>query len=220
VARDTQGKSEVEIVLDWPEPPDEIEVHAEGVKRTGGDPGPEQREINEIVEWFSQRGAVVFLFGGGGGSGHTDPMQLTRYTAYAAARGADNHLFKAEGQSYLEAVRNAKGKREHDGHGVFLELQPAHATVTTRLGPPPAAPEIDPVEKAREAAKASDREFFVVAWQRLPNIGGDFKAPHLIEVTNKAGDFVDKAIGDDPENSILKALPFLLPSWHEPPELG
>jgi hypothetical protein len=38
-ARDTQGRSEVEKVLDWPEPPAEINVSSTGVDTAGGDPG-------------------------------------------------------------------------------------------------------------------------------------------------------------------------------------
>jgi hypothetical protein len=216
IARDSQGRSEVEVILDWPEPPDEIEIHSQGVRRSGGDPGPEQREINEIVEWFDERGAVVFLFARGGGSGSTDTIQMTRHTAYVAARGADEHLFKAEGTSHLEAIRKAKEKWESDGHGVYLELHPSRGTSSTSLGL--TTPKVGRVEKAREAAKASGREFFIVAWQPLPSSEGDTKAPHLIEVTNQDGEFIDGGIGDDPENSILEVAPFLLPSWSKPPE--
>ena len=157
IARNSQGRSEVEVIRDWPEPPDEIEIHSQGVRRSGGDPGPEQREINEITEWFGERGAVVFLFARGGGSGSTDTIQMTRHTAYIAARGASEHLFKAEGTSHLEAIRKAKEKWESDGHAKYLELQPSRGTSSTSLEL--TTPEINRVEKAREAAKASGREF-------------------------------------------------------------
>jgi hypothetical protein len=40
LARRTSGRSEVERVLGWPEPPTEIQVDCESVKHFGSDPGP------------------------------------------------------------------------------------------------------------------------------------------------------------------------------------
>ncbi len=215
-ARESLGRTEVEVILGWPEPPDEIEINSEGVQRSGGDPGPEQREINEIIAWFGERGAVVFLLARGTGTGDTDTIQMTRHAAYVAARGADDHLFKAEGSSYLEAVRSAKEKWDQEGHGVYVELHPAGGNSSASLEL--TTPEVDRQQKAREAAAASGREFFIVAWQPLPGSGGGGKPPHLIEVTNKDGEFIDGGIGDDPEDSILEVAPYLLPSWYKPPE--
>jgi hypothetical protein len=40
LARRTSGRSEVERVLDWPDPPAEIKVDCESVQHFGSDPGP------------------------------------------------------------------------------------------------------------------------------------------------------------------------------------
>jgi hypothetical protein len=216
LARKTLGRSEVEVILGWPEPPDEIEATSEGVQRFGGDPGPEQREINDILDWFHQRGAEVFLAGHGGGRG--DTLQVTHHSAYVAVRGADTNMFKTEGTSYLEAVRAAKAKWENDRLGTYIQLQPAEERSTAvPLSITIGGQEVDRRQKAQEAAKSSGREFFIVAWEPLPG-SGEGKAPHLIEVTNRDGDLVDGGIGDDPENSLLEIAEQLLPTWHKPPE--
>ncbi len=220
LARETLGRSEVEVILGWPEPPDEIEATSEGVQRSGGDPGPEQREINDILDWFHQRGAEVFLAGRGGGVGRGDTIQITHHSAYVAIRGADTNMFRTKGTSYLEAVRAAKAKWESDGLGVYVQLHPAEgksdASLDLSVGGTPEAPEVDRRQKAQEAAKASGREFFIVAWQPLPGLA-EGKPPHLIEITDRDGDTVG-GIGDDPEESLLEVFYNLMPSWHKPPE--
>lgn len=218
LARKTLGKSEVEVVLGWPVPPSEIEISSEGVSRHGGDPGPEQREINEIMDWFMSRGANVFLMGRGPGGGRGGTLELTRHSAYVAAKGSDSIMFKVEGKNYLEAARAAKQKWEDDGLGVYLELQPAEGTSSASLELETGRPGVDAKQKAKEAAKASRREPFTLSWEPLPGSGIEGKPVHILQVMNSDGDVVDISFGDDPEDSLLEIAEKLMPSWHRPPE--
>lgn len=213
---ESRGRTEVEAVLGWPEPPLEIEVHSDGVRRIGGDPGQEQRELSEVLDWLGQRGAVVFLIGRGGGSGDPATIRITKHRAHVFARGADSPLFSTEGASYLEAAQAAKAKWEEDKMGAYIELSTSNGTSNASLEL--TTPNVELQEKAQEAAAASDREFFVLGWQQLSSSGGTGKAVHLLEVINEDGDVLDIGAGDDVEDIILEAAPYLLPSWFKRPE--
>jgi hypothetical protein len=221
LARQTLGKSEVEAVLGWPVPPSEIEITSEGVSRTGGNPGPEQLEINEITDWFTGRGATVFLIGRGLGRHRGSTLEMTRHSAYVAAKGSDSIMFKVEGESYLEAARAAKRKWEEDGLGVYVELQPAEGTSSASLQLETGRPtEIDPATKAAEAAEASRAETVNLTWEPLPGVGPEGVPVHILQVTRSDGVVVDIACGDDPEDSLLEIAEKLMPSWHKPPDAG
>jgi hypothetical protein len=214
-ARETQGRSEVEQVLEWPQPPDEIEIGSTGVRRFGGDPGPEQREINEIVEWFDERGAIVMFTARRGGVGSVENALWVKHSAHVLARDVDQHLYHAEGSSRLEAARHAKERWDAEGHGVLLGKLEAHGSSTTTL-------ELDTAKaahkvKADEAARTQQRQVFQVTWEEVT----DPRSPnplHKVEVSTEDGEVTEIALGDDVEDGVLEIALSLLPKQGKSPE--
>lgn len=219
LARKTLGRTEVQAVLAWPDPPEDIEISSEGVARSGGNPGPEQLEVGEILEWFDRRGATVFLMGQGLHQFQRDAAtEPVKCSAYVAAKGTQSSMFKVEGESYLEAARAAKRKWEDDGLGVLVELHPVESKSSTSLEiETPDRLKTARDEKAHEAARQTLRESFIVSWQELSDGDKTAEAIHLLEITNRDGDIIETAVGDNSEDSLLEIAEQILPSWRKPP---
>lgn len=219
LARRTLGRTEVEAVLAWPDPPEDIEITSEGVARSGGNPGPEPLEVSRILEWFDRRGATVFLVGRGLGRFQRDAMAgHSKCSAYVAAKGVQNFMFKVEGDNYLEAARAAKQKWENDGLGVLVELQPVEGKSSTSLKIETSdSLKVARNDKADEAARRTRRESFAVSWQALGDGDENGEPLHLLEITNSNGDIIETAAGDNAEDSLLEIAEQILPSWRKPP---
>jgi hypothetical protein len=196
VARDTHGRSEVEMVLDWPEPPEQIDVHSHGVRPAGGDPGPEQREVNEIIEWFDERGAFV-IFGAHG-------VRLEKHSAHVTARDVDQYLYHAEGSSRLEAIRRAKERWDAEGRGVLLGELEAGGTSDAKL-----TLTID-----REAVKTLRAEGYRIAWIEPTDPNDPI---WMGQAFNDDEELLEVALGNNPEDVLLELAEALLPKNGNPP---
>lgn len=107
-ARRTRGRSEVEMMLDWPEPPAKLNIHSHGVSPEGGDPGPAQREISEIVKWFDERGDAL---GREVGARSTPALVAAGPTTSIAGRLA--RLPQVQGQQISDELREFPGTVTH-----------------------------------------------------------------------------------------------------------
>lgn len=210
-ARRTEGRTEIEAVLDWMITPDEIEINSLKVTRWGGTPGNEQLEVNEVIDWFAARGATVFL-SRPGPSGESSICQ-----AHIWVPGGDWFLYAEEGDSYLEVVEAAKARWQEDGRGVYLELSPAHgrSSASLELTTPT---KIERTRKAIEAELSSGAQKVELTWVPLSGDGESGRPFHLLEIRAADGAVVEIGCGDDPEDTLLELAEKLLPSWHRPPE--
>lgn len=198
LARETEGRSEVEVILDWPELPADIDIDSSGVRIAGGNPGPEQREINEIIEWFDERGAIVVFAARGGGTGPIENVQWTKHSAHVMARDVDQYLFHAEGSSRLEAVRRAKERWETEGHGVLLGKLETGGTSDAKL-----TLTID-----REAVKALRSEGYRVVWTEPTDPDDPI---WMGQAFDDDGVLLEMALGKDPQDVLLELAEALLP---------
>lgn len=189
VARETRGRSEIEMVVDWPEPPSEIEVLSHGIRPAGGDPGPEQREINEIIEWFEERDAMV-IFGAHG-------MRLEKHSAHVMEQTKGDHLYSVVGLSRLEAIRTAKERWDAEGHGQQNKLEPSAAPTTKQ------ALSID-----QEAVKTLRSEGFRIVWTEPTDPDDPIWMGQAFDET---GELLEMALGKDPEDVLLELAEALLP---------
>jgi hypothetical protein len=174
-ARETRGATAVAAVLDWEEPPERIRFNTSSVKPIfeGGDPGPEVRELLEIVDWFQERG-LYFIFakrGGGTGPMPAVPRWCT-HTAHLIDPKADELLGSFEAPTRLKAVRKAR----ESWPGTEGRLQDA--------GPSPPAPslKIDTAEADRVKRNGID-----LIWNRPDE--GDPDSGWLLEAYNDDGSF-------------------------------
>jgi hypothetical protein len=128
-ARDTKGQTEIARVLEWEEPPEEIEFHSTSRTPTysGGDPGPEVRELAEIADWFEERG-IVILFAGHGPT-FTGPIREVPppsiWNANLLDLEKDELVNRFEARSRLEAARAARDwwrstRERGDAHAITL----------------------------------------------------------------------------------------------------
>jgi hypothetical protein len=198
LARETQGGSEVGMVLDWPEPPAEISVHSNGVHTAGGDPGEEQREVNEIIEWFDERGAMIVFAGRGIGASGIENIQITTHSAHIMARDVDQYLYHAEGPSRLEAARRAKERWEAEGRGVLLGKLEAGGTSETKL-----TLTID-----RETVKTLRSEGYRVVWTEPTDPNDPI---WMGQAFNEDEELLEMALGKNPEDVLLELAQALLP---------
>jgi hypothetical protein len=201
MARETSGRSEIEVICEWPEPPAEIDVHSRGAQPVGGDPGPELREINEIVEWFDERGAILVFAARGGGSGPIESIHMSKHSAHVLARDEDKYLYHAEGLSRLEAARAAKERWAVEGI-------------------PPSEPESEPKLTAtfdRATVKTLGMEGYRIVWTE-PTEPDD--PIWLGQVFDDDAKLLAMAIGKDPEDVLIELADVLLPkdSQPKPPE--
>jgi hypothetical protein len=203
LARETHGRSEVEITLGWPEPPRSIDVHSAGVRPAGGDPGAEQREINETIEWFYERGALLWFGGHGGGTGSIENVRITTHTAHVVARDVDSYLFSAKGPSRLEAARRAKEQWDAEGRGVLLGKLEAGDTSNAELT----------LTINRETVKTLHSEGYRVVWTEPTNPADPI---WLGQAFNDDGELLEMALGKDPEDVLLELAQALLPKQDEP----
>ena len=210
-ARRTEGRTEIEAVLDWTITPDEIEINSLKVTRWGGTPGSEQLEVNEVIDWFAARGATVFLSRPG------PPGESSICQAHIWVPGGDSFLYAEEGNTYLEVVEAAKAHWQGDRRGVYLELSPAQgrSSATLELTTPS---KTERTRKAIEAELSSGAEKVELNWVPLSGSGEGSRPVHLLEIRGADGAVFEIGCGDDPEDTLLELAEKLLPSWHRPPE--
>jgi hypothetical protein len=198
LARQTQGGSEVEMVLGWPDPPKEINIHSSGIQTAGGDPGEEQREINEIADWFDERGAIMVFAGHGVG-------EITTHSAHILARDIDQHLYHSEGPSRVKAARRAKERWDAEGHGVLLGKLESGGTSDAKL-----TLTID-----RETVKTLRSEGYRVVWTEPTDPSDPI---WMGQAFNDDGDLLEMALGKNPEDVLLELAQTLLPGdWKSGP---
>jgi hypothetical protein len=200
-ARASHGQSEVQRVLDWDEPPDEIEFYSTSntPEIRGGDPGPEVKELSEITEWFEARG-IWLVFSGHATLSPSGTVTYEVRTANLINREADEVVNRFESPfSRLEAARAAQQWwRDH------REARPAD------LGDLSASGSSD----ASLILSAGQRE--VVKRHRLHLVysspaEGDPESGWMIEVYNDADELLGIAVGQTAEDALTTVLEDLLP---------
>lgn len=199
IARETEGRSEVEQVLEWPDPPDEITVGSQRVTPVGGDPGPEQRELLDIIDWFEERGLLLWFaaHGIGGADGATIVSQT--HSAHVVASEEDKYLGHFEGPTRLAAARAAKAHWEREVIPAVLKLGPATVTSSAHLKLS--------VGAASEVETLKEQGFHLV-WIEP----SDPKEPiWMVEVFNEDGELITTGLGDNVEDALLGVAEDLLP---------
>jgi len=197
-ARKTHGGSEVGMVCDWVEPPAEIEALSHGIRPTGGDPGPEQREINEIMEWFDERGAIVVFAARGFGMGPNSTPHITKHSAHIMARDVDRYLYPAEGPSRLEAARAAKDRWDAEGHGIQQDVDLEEKPTLN----------ID-----RTAVKTLRSEGYRIVWTEPTDPDDPI---WMGQALGDDGELLEIALGQDPQDILLELAEALLPeNWKQ-----
>jgi hypothetical protein len=110
-ARQSEGGSAVAAILEWEEPPTRIRFNTDSHEpiAEGGEPGPEVRELIEIVDWFQERGIYLMFAARGGGTGPIPAVpHYSVHTAHVIDAKADKLFGSFEGPTRLEAGRTAR----------------------------------------------------------------------------------------------------------------
>ena len=206
LARGSRGRSEVEMLLDWPEPPNHVEVHSRGVQLLGGDPGPELRELHEIVNWFDERGALL-VFAMYGSDDPTSPT--TRPTVHVLLKDSGELLYEAAGASQLDAARGAQQK--WDGKGKVVEGS-GKLVIRTSISATGVAIGGTAAKKAEEAASAYQGDAFTV---KIEILGGEPGSMLVLEVRDSDGNPLDVLVGEgtDVDDLLLEAVLTMLAKW-------
>jgi hypothetical protein len=107
-ARESSGQTEIVRILDWEEPPERIVLHSESQAPTihGGEPGPEVRELAEIIDWFEERGILLVFTARGAGVG--EDVRLTIHSANLIDHEADQLVARFEARTRLISAREAR----------------------------------------------------------------------------------------------------------------
>lgn len=191
-ARETNGRSELEMVCAWVEPPAEIEILSHGVRSVGGDPGPEQREINEIIEWFEIRDALLIFGARGGGVGRVENPQWIKHSAHIVRMDGRGHLLHAEGLSRLDAARAAKALWESKAE----PAQPGETDSTPTI-------EID-----QETARTLTSQGYRLVWTE-PTDPND--PVWMVQAYDDDGGMLEMVLGEDPQDLLLEIAEAILP---------
>lgn len=117
-ARQSRGQNVVARILDWEEPPVRVVLGTNTEKPTfeGGEPGAEVRELNEVIEWFDDRGLVLMFTARGTGTGPNPTIHYDTHSANVLDLEDDKLVLRVESHTKLEAARGAKAQ--------WLELHP------------------------------------------------------------------------------------------------
>lgn len=138
-ARQSNGQTEINRILEWEEPPEEIEFHSKSTSPTirGGRPGSPLQEITQITDWMEGQGILLAFSGRVRGR----PDGLVEYTAQAAnlIDEEGDLVHRVETGSRLEAAREAaewlRQQLEALKTGGASITAKAGGTGTTSLGP-------------------------------------------------------------------------------------
>jgi hypothetical protein len=212
-ARHGKGATEIARVLEWDEPPEQIEFHSGSRTPTyaGGDPGPEARAIAEIVEWFEERGIVVLFAGHGYGTG-PQPPPITRWAANLIDLERDELVDRFEARTRLEAAQAAQASwREHrEATPQTIEIGTLSETdVAQPITPHGGAgdqPSIGP-DQADQIRKLQTR-YTLLLTAPDPN---DPDSGYMIEVFDKHGELVGIAVQPTLDEVLLTIIEDLIP---------
>jgi hypothetical protein len=197
-ARETQGFSEVVQTLDWELPPDEIRLDSQRVVPSGGDPGPEGRELIEIEDWFEERGMLLIFAARGLGSADGTTIVSTTHSTHVVARDEDKYFNHFEGVTRLESARKAKayweGQQREIGQAVEEEeALPMKAVLS--------------VERSQKVQTLRDQGKHL-AWTEPTDPNDPVWA---LRVYNDKGELLAIGLGDDVEDALLEVAEELLP---------
>ena len=210
-ARTSKGETEISGVLDWVEPPEEIEFvsTSSAPSYKGGDPGPESKEVGEIGNWFDERGITMMFTGRGVGVG-PNPPPIQTWTANLLDLDRDELLYRAETPSRLEAARKAKAwwqeheERPHRTVAIGTAPETDIALPITPIGGTVPKPEI-----SREQAVRLRRHRLHLVWT-----GPDPDDPDscwMIEVFNQDERLIGIAIQPEAQDALSTVLEDLVP---------
>jgi hypothetical protein len=200
LARSSAGQSEVEQVLDWQVPPDVLDISSRHVMPQGGEPGPEQRELVEILAWFADQDISVFFTQAAMlGLGTAEPPPPGPVTAHLQKAGVDGLVGSHDGRDRLEAAgkaqvawRDAKSKPI----GTVTESNIA-MPITPSLG--------SKGHEALETLRSHKRE--VVWTEPVDNDEGFW----MLEVFDEEGRLLVIGLGDSQDDAILEVAEYLYP---------
>ena len=196
-ARESEGGSAVAAILEWEEPPDAIKLHTgshEAITE-GGEPGPEVREITEIVDWFNERGMYLMFAARGTGTGPIPAVpHYSVHTAHVIDPKADTLLGSFEAPSRLEAARKARD--------AMRDIAAPHATSQATAPPPTVNIDTAEVERLTRSGKT-------LIWNYPSE--GDPKSGWLLEAYDDENRLIDFAVADDPADALLTVIENLLP---------
>lgn len=198
VARETEGRSEIEQVLGWPIPPDEIRVDSQRVVPSGGDPGPEGRELIEILQWFEGRGMLVIFAARRQLSGDGVTVVGETHSAHVVARDEDKYFNHFEALSRLDAARKAKAHWEEVGEEAQVDAAPVSARAEA---PVPRVEKTERVEALREQG-------YRLVWIEPVDPDDPIWA---LQVFTDEGELLVIGLGDNVEDALLSVAEDLLP---------
>jgi hypothetical protein len=212
-ARKSRGQTEIARILDWDEPPDVVEFHSasRSPTLTGGDPGPEVRELAAIVDWFERRD-IELLFGGHGVGAGPGPPPVQTWSATLLDLEVGELIARFEAPTRLAAARAARAWwREHrERPPTTAEIEPAVeqdiALPITPSGGEAEAPKIGPEQLARVRQLQT---LYTLVWTRPDPRDPD--SLWMIEALDKDGRLVSFAVQSTAEDALLTILEDLLP---------
>jgi hypothetical protein len=206
-ARQSNGQTEIERVLEWREPPRKIVLRSESTvpDMDGGDPGPDVAEIIEITDWFDERGITLVFTGRGSGALGAAPLGgaplgalITSHTANPIDLEADDLVERFEAESRLAAARDARQwwiENRGPGKPITIELAPAHETSSA------ATLEISvPKISAEQQAELDRREIHLVLNGPSPD-GPD--SGYVFEAYDKDLKMIGLSVGEAADDAYL-----------------
>jgi hypothetical protein len=191
--RETLGRTEVEAILDWAEPPFELAADTLGVRRVGGRPGPWSKQIVELTEWFTARDVRMFFTGKIVGQGQV--YANTYFAHLREAGGKQRQLGSFEGRSEIEAAERARDWWLEHADDPTGEVRKTLA---------------EPGTRAAEGEARLRSERFHLVWTKEDD---PRKSAWVCQVFDDDGRLIDMGVGDDVEDAILEVAPRLLPDW-------
>jgi hypothetical protein len=207
-ARHGRGATEIARILQWDEPPEEIEFHSASRTPTyvGGNPGVDARAITEIVDWFEERGIAVLFAGHGYGTGPTRPP-ISRWAANLIDLDKDELVGRGEGRTRLEAARSAQAswREQHEAKSQTIELAPA-IEIDTALPITPhggADEQLSIGPDQADQIRSLQKQYTLVVTEPDPN---DPDSGYMIEVFAKDGHLVTIAVQPALEDALLVVI--------------
>jgi hypothetical protein len=209
-ARESKGQTEVQRILDWEEPPEQISFHSASTEPeyAGGKPGGEVLELAQITAWFDERG-IALVFTGREGRSPTGVVNYGRWAANLIDPKADELVHRVEAPSRIEAAREAKRWWEQERPARPADLgqltASAQSDATLELSTGPIEhPKLTPEQ--RQVVK----QYRVQLIYSLPDEGNP-ESGYVIEAYDDAGGLIDIGVAETVDDALLAIIESITP---------
>jgi hypothetical protein len=207
-ARDTYGRTEIERILDWPEPPDELSIDSRSVVPSGGDPGPEGRELAEIIAWFADQDIEIYFTQAAMLSLGGEPAPPGRVTAHLQKANVDGLIGSHEGRDRLDAARKAQ-REWRDAKA--KPIGPVTETNTAM----PITPSLG--SKAQKAIRTLRSQRRTLVWTEPAEPEG---TDWMLQVLDEKGQLLAAGLGDNMDDALLAFMRRCIPTPTRPDSRG